>query len=285
MQGVIVGKTAKPRRIVLDGSKGIGKSTWAAGAPKPIFVQAEDGVEDIGVARFPKSETWEDLFGRLRQLGEEEHEYRTAVIDSLDGVERLIFAEVCRDQGKRNIEDIGYAKGYTFALDYWRKLLSALDFLRDECGMNVILIAHTKMERFEDPEQASYDRWTLQLHKHATALITQWADEVLFATYRVYIRTTDEGFDKKKSRGIGTGERCLKTTERPSHVAKNRLGMPDEIPFPKEGGWDIFAEYVSAHHEGRAPQFGQAAPAPQAAAKPAAPKGKRKGPEGQAVAS
>jgi hypothetical protein len=248
MQGVIVGKTAKPRRVILCGNKGIGKSTWAAGAPMPIFIQAEDGLEDIGAARFPKSATWTDLYGRLKQLGTEDHDYRTVALDSLDGIERLIFAEVCKDAGKQNIEDIGYAKGYTFALDYWKRLMTALDYLRDERGMNVVLIAHTKVERFEDPEQASYDRWTLQLHKHATAAVTQWADEVFFATYRVYVRTTEEGFGRKKSRGAGTGERLIYTTERPSHVAKNRLDMPDEIPFPKAGGWEVYAEYIEKHH-------------------------------------
>lgn len=251
MDGVITGKTAKPRRVVIGGVKGIGKSTWAAGAPKPIFIQAEDGLEDIGAPRFPKSESFEDLLNRFKQLAEEKHDYRTVAVDSLDGVERLIFAEVCKDKGVENIEDIGYAKGYTFGLDYWRKFLACLDYLREVKGMNVVLIAHTKIEKFEDPEQANYDRWTLQLHKHATALVTQWADEVFFATYKVYVRTTKEGFGREKARGTGTGERVIKTTERPSHVAKNRLDMPDEIAFPKTGGWDLYARFIDEHHNGK----------------------------------
>jgi hypothetical protein len=280
MEGVVVGKAAKPRRIVLGGVKGIGKSTWAAGAPKPIFVQAEDGIEDIGAARFPKCESFEELYGRYRQLGEETHDYRTSVTDSLDGVERLIFAEVCRDKEVPNIEEIGYAKGYTFALDYWKKLLACLDYLRDEKGMNVILIAHSKIEKFEDPEQANYDRWTLQLHKHATALITQWADEVFFASYRIFVNKEKTGFGKEKTRAIGTGERLLYTTERPSHVAKNRLDMPDEIDFPKKGGWEVFQKYIEAHHNGT-PVESTATP-PTTAAKP---KTKKKGEGPAAVAS
>lgn len=270
LDGVITGKTAKPRRVILAGIKGIGKSTWAAGAPDPIFVQAEEGLEDIGAPRFPQSKTFDDLYNRLIQLGEKEHKYRTVAVDSLDGVQDLIFAKVVQDHGKKNIEDIGYAKGYTFALDYWRKLVGGFEYLRNECSMNVVLIAHTKIERFEDPEQANYDRWTLQLHKHAIAFLTQWADEVFFATYRIYLNTEKGGFGKDKVRGVGNGERLIYTTERPGHVAKNRLDMPDEIDFPKTGGWDIYAKYIQAHHS---PKPAETAP-PAAAVDPKTKKAK-----------
>lgn len=253
MDGVIVGKAAKPRRIVLYGVKGIGKSTWAAGAPNPIFIQCEEGLEDIGASRFAKAEKFQDVLDRFEQLCKDKHDYRTVAVDSLDGLQDLIFKEVCNDKGVENIEDIGYAKGYTFALDYWKQVLDCLDFLRDEKGMNTILIAHAQIVKFEDPEQANYDRWTLQLHKHATAHITQWADEVFFATYRILINKEKSGFGKEKARGIGTGERLIKTTERPSNVAKNRLDMPDEIPFPRTGGWDLYVKFIEAHHNGAPP--------------------------------
>jgi len=248
LDGVITGKTRGPRRVVLHGVRGIGKSTWAAGAPRPIFVQCEDGIADIGADRFPKSESFDDVLKRYQELYEGKHDYQTVVTDALDGLESLIHAEVCKAEGVESIEKIGYNKGYDFALPFWRKILGCLDCLRDERGMNVILIAHSQIVKFEDPEQANYDRWTLQVHKKAAAVITQWADEVLFGTYKVFIRTTKDGFGKEKARGINNGERVIKTTERPSHVAKNRLDMPDEIDFPKKGGFALYAGYVEAHH-------------------------------------
>ena len=39
----------------------------------------------------------------------------------------------------------------------------------------------------------------------------------------------DEGFNRTRVQGIGSGERVLKTTERPAHLAKNRLNLPDEL--------------------------------------------------------
>ena len=44
------------------------------------------------------------------------------------------------------------------------------------------------------------------------------------------------------AQGIGSGERILRTTERPSHLAKNRLALPDELPL----SWPEFAKHIPA---------------------------------------
>jgi len=146
-------------------------------------------------------------------------------------LERLIWADVCKKRGVESIEDIGYGKGYVFALTNWREVLTGLDALRYDRGMGVILIAHAQIERFANPETDTYDRYSPRLHKQASALVQEWADEVLFATYSIHTKATDEGFGRKRIQGIGTGERIIRTSERPAHVAKNRLNLPDEIPF------------------------------------------------------
>jgi hypothetical protein len=225
------GRRPKPRRVMLYGTHGIGKSTFGAMADRPIFVPTEDGLGDIDCESFPLARSLGDVMAALESLYTSEHEYRTVAIDSLDWLERLIWAEVCDDQGVDNIEKIGYAKGYTFAIDKWRTVLGALDALRSDRGMTIVLIAHAKIEKFENPETVPYDRYSPRLHKLASALVQEWCDEVLFATYRVHTIKVADGFDKAKHNGVGTGERIIRTTERPSHVAKNRLNMPDEIPL------------------------------------------------------
>ena len=235
MNDIITGKHPGPRRAIIYGVHGIGKSSWAAQAPKPIFVQTEDGLGDIDCERFPLVAAFDEFMSRLQWVYEGDHAYRSVVVDSLDWLERLIFAEVCQKKAVDSIEDIGYAKGYVFALDYWRRVLEALDLIRAERGMHVILISHAAIVRFENPETEAYDRFQPQVHKHAAALVTQWCDEVLFATYRVHVRQTGEGF-RKRGKGIGSGERIVRTTERPAHVAKNRLALPEEIALD----WKVY---------------------------------------------
>lgn len=225
------GRSQLPRRVMLYGTHGIGKSTFGSMAEKPIFIQTEDGLGEIDCDKFPLAETYEQVVQALGDLYTEKHDYKSVVIDSLDWLERLIWAEVCQKRGVQSIEDIGYAKGYTFALTYWREIIAGLDALRRERGMMVVLIAHAKIEKFENPETDSYDRYSPRLHKLASAIIQEWCDEVLFATYRIHTKTSDEGFDRKRTQGIGTGERIVRTTERPAHVAKNRLSLPEEFPL------------------------------------------------------
>jgi hypothetical protein len=225
------GRSVVPRRVMVYGVHGIGKSTFGAMADRPIFIQTEDGLANLDAERFPIARDYGEVVAALGALYAEEHGYGTIVVDSLDWLERLIWARVCRDRGVKSIEEMPYGKGYIFALEYWREVLSGLDALRAERGMQVITIAHAAIEKFNNPETDAYDRYAPRLNKHASALVQEWSDEVLFACYRVMTKSTDEGFNRRRVQGVGTGERVLRTTERPAHVAKNRLGLPEEIPL------------------------------------------------------
>jgi hypothetical protein len=220
-----------PRRVMLYGTHGIGKSTFGSMAEKPVFIATEEGVNDIECDSFPLASSFGHVMASLESLYTDEHDYQTVIIDSLDWLERLIWADVCRDHAVEHIEQIGYAKGYSYAISKWQMVLNALSALRVDRRMAVILIAHAKVEKFENPETAPYDRYAPNLHKLASALIQEWSDEVLFATYKVHAVKVDESFNKAKHNGISTGERIIRTTERPAHLAKNRLSLPEELPL------------------------------------------------------
>lgn len=240
LQQVQRGPVAAPRRTLLYGVHGVGKSTFGSMAEDSIFIQTEDGLSNIDCQRLPMATKYADVLAALGELYTEGHDYRTVIIDSVDWLERLIWADVCQKRGVESIEDIGYGKGYVFALTNWREVLTGLDALRNERGMAVVLLAHAQIERFANPETDTYDRYSPRLQKLASALVQEWCDEVLFATYRIHTKTTNEGFDRKRVQGIGTGERIIRTTERPAHVAKNRLGLPEELPLD----YRIYAAFV-----------------------------------------
>jgi hypothetical protein len=242
LTSILTGTKPGPRRILIYGTAGIGKSTFATCSPVPIVIQTEDGLGEIDCHKFPVASSFDEVLQSLAALYQEDHGYRTVVVDSCDWLERLIWAKVCADRQVASIEDIGYGKGYTFALQHWRTVLDGLAALREHRGMTVVLIAHARIERFENPETEAYDRYVPRLHKTASAMVSEWCDEVLFATYRVFTKATDEGFNQKRVQGLGSGERVLRTTERPSHLAKNRLALPDELPL----AWGEFAKHLTA---------------------------------------
>lgn len=122
--------------------------------PKPIFVPTEDGLDEIACDKFPLTSSYDDVLAALSELRSQLHDYETVMLDSLDWLERLIWDKLCNQYGVSSIEKVdgGYAKGYTHALTYWREIIDHLGALRHDRDMVVLMIAHSKVERFEDPE-------------------------------------------------------------------------------------------------------------------------------------
>ena len=239
-------------------SKASARATFGAQAPKPVFIQTEDGLDEIDCDKFPLATRYDEVLAALAELRREQHDYETIVVDSLDWLERLVFDKLCAEHNATSIEQVagGYSKGYTLALSYWREIIEHLNALRNQRGMVVLLIAHSKVERFEDPESSAYDRFAPRLHKHAAALICEWCDAVLFATRRIRTQSEDAGFNRKRTiaHAIGKagGERILRTVGGPSCVAKNRYGITEELPL----SWSAFMEALSNHQNQGAPADG-----------------------------
>jgi DNA replication protein DnaC len=219
----------RPARIVLYGTHGVGKSSFAAQAPDPVFIRTEDGLDALNVTAFPLAQKYQDVIEALEVLASEDHNFKTVVIDSADWLEKLIHAKVAEAQKVKSIDDIGYGKGYTFAVEYWHQILTALDYLRNEKKMQVILLAHTQIKRFDDPLSDSYDRYMLDIHKGGASVISEWCDLLLFANYAVNTIKSDVGFNQKKTRAVGTGDRVLYTQERPGWVAKSRWVLSESM--------------------------------------------------------
>lgn len=231
------GKKPAPPRLLVYGAEGAGKSSLAASAAGAIFVPTEDGLNEIDCHRFPLARTLDDVTRALHELATQPHDYQTVVIDSLDWLERLIWDDLCQRYGVSSIEKVdgGYGKGYIHAVTTWRSIIDQLAALHRDRGLLVVLIAHAKIEKFEDPESAPYDRYSPRLHKHAASLFIEWVDAVLFATRKFRTQTEESGFNRKRTTahaiGKDGGERILKTIGGPSCVAKNRYALDAEIPL------------------------------------------------------
>ena len=245
LAGITYGKVIRPIFVLIHGPDGVGKSTWASQAPEPVFVGTETGSEQLNVARLPRPETLGAFLDQLAGLANQEHPFKTIVIDSIDWLEPLIWRQVCAEGQVRTIEDYagGFGKGYIRALEIWRGILERIAALSKR--FHVVLIAHSKIKRFDDPKlPTGYDRYIIAINEMAAAAVRQSVDAVVFASFNEKVKQVAKS--GAGNRGLGEGERILFTEHRPAFDAKNRFGLPFELPLE----WRAFAERVKQFYFG-----------------------------------
>ena len=233
------GRQEQPIRLICMGLEGVGKSTFAAGAPDPIFLTTEAGTAHLDIARLPQPQSWSDVLSSVDALRTEKHDYKTLVIDSVTGLEPILFAKVCADNGWKDIEAAGYGKGYVAALDQWRQLLRELEQIWTVRRMNIVIVAHTMVKAFRNPDGEDFERYQMALNDKAAGLLRQWADAVIFARHEAFTKVDSK---TKRAKGYSTGARVMHTNWSAAFDAKNRYGLPDELPL----SWQDFAAAIQS---------------------------------------
>lgn len=236
---ILSGKQVAPRRVLAYGQHGAGKSTWAAGAPKPMFLNIEDGLADIDCHKTEYLTDYSQVVDSVSWLINNQHDFGSVVLDTADWLHQLIAKRVCQDNKVTSIEKVPYGKGPSFTIPHWEFVLRGLEVLRRQKQMHVILLAHSQIKKFNNPETDAYDRYEPDLYKEAASLLQEWCDEVFFVGFRVFTRSEDQGFNRTRNIAVGGKERFIRTTESPAAPAKNRLQLPEELPLE----WAAYEKY------------------------------------------
>jgi len=240
LEKVQTGVKINPPRIAIHGIDGIGKSTFGAAAPRPIFLCSERGADHLGAARISIA-SWPDLIAACSALYHDPHEYATVVLDSVDWFEGQLQAHVTAEAGVDSIEKVGggYGKGHIAMAEKFRELIGWLDALNTKRRMCVIVIAHSVVKTYDDPTIGSYDRFTMKLDKRIGPMLAEWADYLFFYSYDVSLKTEGQGF-KEKSRGVSYGHRYMHTQRTPAYDAKRRWNIPDRVLIEPASPWGSF---------------------------------------------
>lgn len=254
------GKAGGALKVVVYGPEGIGKSTLAAHFPRPVFIDTEGSTRHMDVSRTDKPSSWTMLMEQVQYVRSDPGVCSTLVIDTADWAEQLCIASICADKKLSGIEDMGYGKGYVYLAEEFGRLLNLLEEIVGR-GVHVVLTAHAMMRKFEQPdEMGAYDRWELKLQKKTSALVKEWSDLLLFANYKTLSVAADDKGKKFKAQG---GRRVIYTSHHPCWDAKNRLGLPEELPLD----FSALEQYIGT---GAAPSA-SATPPPAPSAPPPPP--------------
>ena len=226
-------------KMLVYGPEGVGKTTFAAMVPGVVFIDTEGSTRHMDVARFDPPMDLQDVLEDLNYVLGHPEEFPAVAIDTVDWLEKFIFNSVCAEKKLNNIEDLGYGKGYVYAKQKMQQLLEILQAIVDH-GTHVILVCHSIIRKFEQPdEMGSYDRYMLKLNeKNIAPLVKEWVDLMLFVNYRTNVITDADGKTKK---GTGGQKRIMYANHTACWDAKNRFGLPDELPFDFEQIAGLFA--------------------------------------------
>ena len=246
-------------KLVLYAVEGIGKSTFASQFPNPLFIDTEGSTNTMNVRRLPAPNSWQMLLQEVQYVRDTSGLCATLVIDTIDWAERLCIDEVCKTHQKNGIEDFGYGAGYTYVYEAFGKLLNLLsDVVENQ--INVVLVAHSMIRKFEQPNEAApYDRYQLKLidtpKKSVANMVKEWADAVIFANYKTVVEKTDSG--KAKARG---NKRVMYAQHNACWDAKNRWGLAAELPFDYNEIAPYIAQTTCANFAHMAEQSEQSLP-------------------------
>jgi hypothetical protein len=251
-------KTVPPRRVLLYGEAGIGKSSWAAESEAPIFFDLEGGLGDLDVQAFPRPKTLQEFVQQVHSLRDGEHEFRTAVLDTVDWLEQLIEARVCEQHEVESLIKLDFGRGAVAVGEKWAIVLQELQDLVDAKGMQIIMLAHGQVEKVEMPDVEPFERFAPRMSKRGVGLLKDWATEIFCA--RLDFRTTTKkgDFGRERTTVRDLKERVIYTTPAPTHIAKQRIPMPSVLPLR----YSAFAECVAAARRGIAPPAEQPAEQP-----------------------
>lgn len=263
------GKVPSATKCVAYGPEGIGKSSLAAQFPNPLFNDVEGSTKQLDIARTPKVSSYSMLKQQTQYVRDHGPSLcSTYVLDTIDFVERLCSYHVCQDHGKAGIESFGYGNGYTYLYEEFGKFLNLLDEVVD-AGVNVLILAHAKLRKFEQPDElGAYDRWELKLsskaEKNISAMVKEWADMVLFINYKTLVTNVDNQGAVKGKNKVQGGNPVIYTSHHPCWDAKNRFGLPEELPFPKDTAFQYIAHCFLSHDAPIEPQIPQGPASAQA---------------------
>jgi len=250
-------KRNDPPVMLLYGVDGIGKTSLAAEFPNPIYlptegerppsdVEMKGPVYDDGKPRAVDS--YDEVLQWFELLLTEDHDYKTVIVDSLDGLEPLVDRVTAARIGAASVTDnskgspAAFGNGIVETRVEWGEFMSACNALV-QGGMNVVLLAHPEIKRFDSPVTDPYDRYLVKLNKHASAVVRERCDIVGFMNRRVSLKSKEVGIKKEVTHAEGGKEIQIHLNEGAGFLAKNRYGMPDTITYRKGKGYEELSKY------------------------------------------
>lgn len=215
--------------LTIFGEGGTGKTSLAATFPAPVFIRAEDGFDVFAGKKapnaFPVLKNGEDIFEQLDALLEQEHPFKTLVIDSITSLDKKFESDIVRkDTRAKSINQAmgGYGAGYSAVAELHSKVKDRCDQLRENKGMTIVFLGHVETETMDLPDEPNYSRYSMRIHKKSIGYYTDFVSLVGLLKLQTIV-------DQESGKAKSFGDRVMIVDKRASSITKNRYGIVDDI--------------------------------------------------------
>lgn len=227
-----------PAFVTIFGDAGTGKTSLAASFPNPIFIRVEDGLKavpaNVRPKAFPVLKDVKDLRAQLKALIEEEHDYKTLVIDSVSTLDVLFAEEILKEEGKNNLAQCagGFGGGFQALFSMHQRLRKTCQVLQEKRGMHIVFLAHADIDKIDPPDMAGYSKYVMKLTKtkgnNSVNCADPYVNEVDLVGF-IRLQTFTKGDDGSVKKAVSTGARELVAFATAANVSKNRFGITAPI--------------------------------------------------------
>lgn len=229
----VISRDLKGRFLCIYGPEKVGKSTFGAKLPRPLFCNFEVGTNYLPVKPI-NIDRWSVFKQVLRQLERPEaHEYYdTVVIDTVSEAYASCEKFICQQAGVQKIGDIPYGRGYSDTKREFEDSLRKITML----GFGLCCICHAEKKSVPGPNDTTIETMQPAMPSRAADVVNRMVDIIAYI---------DQRFDEN-----GESVRRFITRRTPYVLAGSRLPYLDPIiPFSYKDLIDAIGRAIDKQQE------------------------------------
>ena len=227
-----------PMMITITGDAGTAKTSLLSLFPKTLIIRTEDGTKSLNnkdqVMQTPVINNSATVLQWLSDIyTSTDNKIRTIGFDSITKLNAIIEDEIVASD-RKNPKSIntalgGYGAGHNAVAKVHRSIKDWCDLLRDEKGINIVFIAHSKIDTLDSPDMDAYSRYGIKMAKQSWGVYVDDVDMVCQSRHKTAVLSGDS--ELAKSKAVSTGGIELLCHALPSNITKNRYEIKSVIPF------------------------------------------------------